>query len=101
MKVRRNEVHVKEFLLLLGSVREEVFVVCHGLPEANSNTILDDIDQVVVCHLGINIKSIDIVHLFLDSNCLLEITYLVKSPVWLILVAIILPNSILDLFPSI
>ena len=55
---------------------------------------------MVVCHVGINIKSIDIVQVFLDSTCLLEIADLVKSPVRLIVVAIVLPDGVLDLFPS-
>ena len=39
--------------------------------EARSDTIQDDIAQVVVGHLGIDIESIDIVQVFLDSTCFL------------------------------
>ena len=55
----------------------------------------------MVSRLGIDIKSINIVQVFLDCTCLLEITYLVKSPVQLVVVAIVLPNGILDVSPSI
>ena len=55
--------------------------MCHGLAQARRDTIPDDGDKVVICHLGIDIESIDIVQLFLHSTCLLKITDLVKSPV--------------------
>ena len=55
----------------------------------------------MISHLGIDIKSIDIVQVFLDSTCLLEITDPIKSPVRLVVVAIVFPNSILNLFLSI
>ena len=73
----------------------------HSLAEARSDIVQDDIDQVVVSHFNIDIKSIDIIQVFLDSTCLLAITYLVKSPVRLVLVAIVLPNGVLEFFPSI
>ena len=73
----------------------------HGLAEARCDTVQEDNDEVKVSHLGIDIESIDIIQVFLDSTCLLEITYLVKSPVWLIVVTRVLPNGVLDLFPSI
>ena len=60
-----------------------------------------DIDEVMVCHLGVDINSIDIIQVFLDSTCFFEITYLVKSRVWLIMVAIVLPNGGRDFSPSI
>ena len=75
--------------------------MCHGLAEARGATIQDDVDHVVVSHLTIDIKSIDIIQVFLDSTCLFEITYLVKSPVQLIMVAIVLPNGGRDFSPSI
>ena len=56
-----NEVHVEEFLLPLGWVRTEVFVMYHGLAEARGDTVQDDIDKVMVRHLGIDIESINIV----------------------------------------
>ena len=52
-------------------------------------------------HLGIDIESIDIVQVFLDITWLLEITYLVKSPVHLIVVAIALANVVLNLLPRV
>ena len=55
----------------------------------------------MVSHLGIDVKSIDIIQVFLDSTCLLEIAYLIKSPVWLVVVAIVLPNGVLDFSSSI
>ena len=47
----------------------------------------------MVGHLSIDIKSVDIVQVFLDSTRLFEITYLVKSRVRLIVVTIVLPNG--------
>ena len=55
----------------------------------------------MVSHLGIDVKSIDIIQVFLDSTCLLEIIDLVKSPVKLIVVAIVFPNGVLDFSASI
>ena len=55
----------------------------------------------MVSHLSVDIKSINIVQIFLDSTCLLEITNLVNSPVWLIVVAIVLPDGVRDFSPSI
>ena len=96
-----DKVHMDEFLLPLGWVTTEVFVMCHGLAEARGDTVQDDINKMMVSHLGIDIKSINIVQVFLDSTCLLEITDLNKSPVPLVIVATVLPNSVLDLLPSI
>ena len=101
MELGGDEVYVEEFLLPLRWVRAEVFIVCHSLAEARGDTIQDDIDQVVVGQLGIDIVPINIVPVFLDGTCLLEIPDLIKSPVWLIVVAIVFLNSILDLFLSI
>ena len=72
-----------------------------GLAKARGDTLQDDIDQVVFSHLSIDIKSIDIVQIFLDSTCLLEIAYLVKSPVRLIVVTIVLPHGFRYFSPSI
>ena len=69
--------------------------------EARSDMVQDEVDQVVVSHLGIDMESINITQVFLDSTCLFEITDLVESSVWLIMVTILLPNGVLDLFPSI
>ena len=43
----------------------------------------------------------DIIEVFLDSTCLLEIIKLVESPVQLIVVAIVVPNGFLTFFLSI
>ena len=71
--------------------------MCHGLAEARCDTIQDDVDEVMVHHLSIDIESIDIIQVFLDSTYLLEITNLVKSPICLIVVAMVVPNGVLDL----
>ena len=96
LELSGDEVQMEEVLLPLGWVRTEVLVICHGLAEARGDIVQDDIDEMIVSHLGIDIKSIDIIQVFLDSTCLFEITYLVKSPVRLIVVAIVLPNGVLD-----
>ena len=96
-----DEVYMQEFLLLLGYVKMEVLTVCHGLVEARSNTVQYDVDQALCSHLGIDINSINIILACLDSICLLEITNLVKSPVWLTVVTTVLLNGILYLFSSI
>ena len=75
--------------------------MCHGLTEARGDTVQDNVDQVVVGHLSIDIKSIDIIQEFLESTFLFEVTYLVKSPVWLIMVAIVFPNGGCDFTTSI
>ena len=51
---------------------------------------------MVVSHLGINIKSINIIQVFWNSTCLLEITYLVESALGLVVVTIIFSNDVLD-----
>ena len=79
-------------------VGTEGLVVCYGLTKMRSDAVQDDIDEVVVCLLGIDIESIDMVQVFLNSNCFFEIADFVKSLVWLAMVAIGFPNSILDLF---
>ena len=55
----------------------------------------------MVSHLAIDIESINIVDVFLDSTCLLEIIELIESPVQLIVVAIVLSNGILKFFTGI
>ena len=75
--------------------------MCHGLAEARGDTVQDNVDQVVVGHLSIDIKSINMVQVSLDSTCLFEIIYLVKSPVRLIVVTIVFPNSVCDFSTSI
>ena len=73
----------------------------HSLAETRGDTVQDDVDKVMVSHLGMDIESIDIVHVFLHSTCLLEITDFVKSSVWLVMVTIAFLNGILNLFPTI
>ena len=75
--------------------------MCHGLAEARGDIVPDDIDEVTVGHLGIDIESINIIHVFLDSTCLFEIMELVENLLWLVVVTIVFPNSMLHLFPSI
>ena len=75
--------------------------MCHGPAEARGVTIQDDVDQVVVGQLSIDVKSIDIIQVLLDSTCLFEITYIVKSPVRLIVLIIVLPDGVLDFSSSI
>ena len=60
----------------------------------------DDVDKVMVSHIGIDIASIDIVQVFQDTTGLLEITNLVESPVRLIGVAIVCPNGVPDFLPG-
>ena len=96
-----DEVHVEEFFLPLGWVGTDVFLMHHGLAEARGDTVQDDIDEVMVSPLDIDIESINIIQVFLESTCLFEITCLVKSPVRLIMVAIGFPNGGRDFSPSI
>ena len=98
LELSSDEVHVEEFIFPLGWIRAEVLVMCHGLAETRSDTVQDDVNELVICHLGTHIESIDIIQVFLHSTCVLEITYVVKSPVWLIVVAIVFPNGVLDFF---
>ena len=71
----------------------------HGLAEASGNSVQDGIDEVIVRHLGIDIKSIHIVQVFSDIRCLFVIANFTKSSFWLIVVSIVLPDSIVKLFP--
>lgn len=73
----------------------------HGLLEARGDMIQNDVDEVVVRHLGMDVESINIIQVFLDCTCLFEIPDLVKSLVWLVVSTTVLPNSVLDLFSSI
>ena len=75
--------------------------MCYSLAQAWGDTIQDDVHEIVVCCLDIDIESIDIVQVFLDSTCLFEIPDLVKSPVRLAMVALVFPNGILNFLPSI
>ena len=54
----------------------------------------------MVSHFGIDIKSINIVQAFLDSTHLFQIPDLVKSPVQVIVVAIVISDAVLDMFPD-
>ena len=42
----------------------KVFVVCSSLVEVRGNTIPDNVNEVMVCHFGIDIESIDIMQVF-------------------------------------
>ena len=95
-----KEVYIEEVLRAIGWVRGEVFIECHGLEEARSNTVQDDVDLLIGSYLGIDIESINIVHVFLDSTCLLEITNPVRSPVQLVVVTIVLSNGISNIRPG-
>ena len=75
--------------------------MCHGLAETRGHTVHNDFNKVVVSHLGTDIESIDIVLVFLDSTCLSVITYLIKSPVLLAVVALVFPDGVLNLFSGI
>ena len=55
-------------------------------------------DKLVVCNHGINAESMHIIQELLDSTCWLEITFLIKSPIRLQLVAVALANTVQDLF---
>ena len=69
--------YVEKFFLPLEVVRTEVLVVSYGLAEARGDTFSDDVDEMVVCHLRIDIVSIDVIQVFLHGTCELEITDLV------------------------
>ena len=71
----------------------------HNLAEARVDTVLDDVYEIVACYLDINIESIDIFEVFVNSTCLFEIANLIMSPVWLIVVVIVLSNGVCDLLP--
>ena len=73
----------------------------HGLAEVGGDTIYDNVDEKVACDLGVDIESINIVPVFLHTTCVLAITDLGKSLVWLVMVDIVFSNGILILFPSI
>ena len=100
LKLRSDEVHVADFFLPLGWIGAKVFIMCHSLTKVKADTIQDEIDQVMIHNFEVDIESIDIIQVFLDSTCILEITDLVVSPIWLIVVAIVLPNCILTFFPG-
>ena len=70
MELSSDELHIEEFFLLFGCVRAEVLAVCHVLVEVSSNTVQNEVDKVVVSHVGIDIESIDIIQVFLDGTCL-------------------------------
>ena len=95
-----DEVSLQVILLPLGWVRRKVLIVCDGLAEACDDTFQGDIDQVIVLHLDIDIESIDIVKVSVNSIFLFEIPDLVKTPVWLVMVVIVFPYSLFDLFPA-
>ena len=101
MELGADKVYMEEFLLPSGSVRAEVLIVCHSLAEMKHDTFQDDVDKVIVSYPAIDIKSINIMHVFPDCTYLFEIADLVKSPVQLVVVVIGLSNGVLDFFSSI
>ena len=78
----------------------DLFIMCHGLAEASGDTIQNDIDKVLLSHINIDIKSIDIIQVFLNSTCLTKIIDFIERPVWHVVVTIVVHNTILNLFPS-
>ena len=89
------------FLFRFKRVRMEIFIVCDDLVEARSGTVQNNIIKFIVCHLGIDIESINIIQVFSNSTCLFEITDLVQSPMWLIVGMIVFLDGVLDGFPGI
>ena len=71
-------VYMKKFLVPFECVRTDVFLVCYGLAETKRHTVPDDVDKVIVNDLDTDIKSIDIIKVFVDSTCFLEILAIVK-----------------------
>ena len=72
---------MQKLFLLFAHVDMEVFIVRHGLVLARGHTVQDDVDKVIVCHLDIDIVSIDIVQEFLGSICFFEIFELINHSV--------------------
>ena len=75
--------------------------MCSSLAGSEVDTILEDVHEVMVYHLGTDIVSMGIIYLFRCSNCFVEIPDLLKSPVELIMIAIVFPVVVLDIFPGI
>ena len=75
--------------------------MCNGLAEARCDTVQDDVHEVMVTHLGIDIESIDIVLVFSDCACLSEIPEFIESPIWLVVVIMVLSYGVLYCFLSI
>ena len=72
----------------------------YSLVGARGDPVHNDIEQVVVSHLGRDIESINIVKVFVDSPCLPKMTELIENPVWFVVVPIIFPDSVLNFFQS-
>ena len=94
------QIHMTEYLVPLRWVKGEVFIMYHGLAQARCDTLQEHLHKMMVRHLSINIKYINLILLFLECTSLVEITDLVKSPVRFIVVPIVLPNGILNLSSS-
>ena len=56
---------------------------------------------MVVSHIGMDIKSINIVQVFLDSTCFYGITDHVESPIWLVVVPIVPRDTAFNNFSGI
>ena len=72
--------------------------MCYSLVELRSNTVQHDIDNVVICYLGIDIESVNIIYILLCSTCLARISNLIRRPIWLLVLLIVFSDVILDLF---
>ena len=60
----------------------------------------NDIPQLMFRHIGTDIESMNIFQVFLNCTCLPEITQRVKSSIWVVVVAMVFPDAVLDLFPG-
>ena len=95
------EIYIKDLLIVFGWVYLVVFIMYYRLLEPRSHPVQNDINNVVVCYFVMDIIYINIIEVFLDSACLLEITDLINSPVALVVVVVAYTNSVYDLFPYI
>ena len=70
----------------------------YSLAKARGDTVQQDIAEMVVGHLGTDIESIHMFRVFFVNTSLYEIANVIKHPVRLIVVALVFPNDVLDLF---
>ena len=69
----------------------------HTLVQARDKSVSDDIGEVVVCHVGRDIDSVDIRQVFLASMYIREITDLPTISVWHVAVTTLFSNQVLAL----
>ena len=74
--------------------------MCYGLAEASGHIVQDNVDKMMVYRTCVDMKYIHIVQVFLHNICLFELADLVEIPVWLLVITIVLPNLVLNLFLS-